>query len=206
MAHPKKARAGFPFIWIIVALALISIVAVITRIIPEGTNYDTQRKGQRLANLDTVLKEAKAKLGQYAWGDKEKGVVRIPIERAMELTAVDLKAAGVKPTEVKAESFGTNLIPPYLKPEAPAEGEAAPAPAEGEATPAPAEGTPAEGEATPAATPEQAAPAPEAPATEVPVTEKASVPDEIPDTGEIPATPEATGPPATQEPASPQEN
>lgn len=39
------------------------------------------------AALKSVLEEERQVLGSYAWIDKQKGVVRIPLERAMELVA-----------------------------------------------------------------------------------------------------------------------
>jgi hypothetical protein len=46
------------------------------------------RLGHRLA----LQKEQAAQAGQYAWIDQSKGVVQLPISRAMELTIRDLNA------------------------------------------------------------------------------------------------------------------
>jgi|GEM_PF-533334 len=189
MAQPKKARAGFPFLWTIVGLGLIAFVAVIMRVVPSGADYDTRRRGERLRNLEETLRDARAKLDAYAWVDQEKGIVRLPIERAMELTVAEFKAQGVTPSDVKAQSTGTNLIPAYLKTEAPA------APAEGEAAPATGETAPAAGEAAPA-------PAAETPATEAPATPAPSPAAEA--TGPAPAPSPETAPtpaPADDQPA-----
>src|SRR5260370_16837016 len=47
--------------------------------------YDEVRKEHRLKNLDDLNAENEKILTQYHWVDKAKGVVGIPIERAMNL-------------------------------------------------------------------------------------------------------------------------
>jgi hypothetical protein len=57
---------------------------------PRGNNYEKMRAENRLKKLkDARDEDAKALVG-YAWIDKNKGTVRLPIERAMELTVADL--------------------------------------------------------------------------------------------------------------------
>ena len=55
--------------------------------LPEGTKTPEERA--------TILRELRAKemaaATTYGWVDQPKGVVRIPIERAMQLTVEDLK-------------------------------------------------------------------------------------------------------------------
>src|SRR5579884_637199 len=53
-------------------------------------DYEASRAQKRVENLKT-LREADAKaLTGYGWVDKAKGTVHIPIERAMQLTLVEL--------------------------------------------------------------------------------------------------------------------
>jgi hypothetical protein len=54
--------------------------------------YDEGRKEQRLKNLDDLNAENAKILTQYHWVDKAKGVVGIPIERAMNLVLTELQA------------------------------------------------------------------------------------------------------------------
>ena len=49
-----------------------------------------------MEKLKQLQKDSTAALTSYAWVDKNKGTVRIPVERAMELTMADL--ASKKPT------------------------------------------------------------------------------------------------------------
>src|SRR4030088_2497656 len=58
---------------------------------PRGDNYEQSRVKKRMDLLKTLRDEDAKALTSYAWIDKNKGTARIPIERAMELTLVDLK-------------------------------------------------------------------------------------------------------------------
>src|SRR4029453_13509975 len=57
---------------------------------PGGSDYEEARAKKRVENLKTVREEADKALTSYGWIDKNKGVARIPIERAMELTVAEL--------------------------------------------------------------------------------------------------------------------
>jgi hypothetical protein len=54
--------------------------------------YDEVRKEQRLKNLAELNSENERILTQYHWVDKAKGVVGIPIERAMSLVLTELQS------------------------------------------------------------------------------------------------------------------
>jgi hypothetical protein len=49
--------------------------------------------GERKARLDELRAREQAAARGYAWIDQEKGIVRLPIERAVELTATELQGA-----------------------------------------------------------------------------------------------------------------
>lgn len=58
--------------------------------LPRRDSYEKQRADERMKKLaDLQAEDAKA-LNSYAWIDKNKGTVRLPIERAMELTLAEL--------------------------------------------------------------------------------------------------------------------
>ncbi len=57
--------------------------------LPEGALTPVQRS-ERLADMRAKEHDGAT---TYGWVDQTKGVVRLPIERAMELTLSDLKAA-----------------------------------------------------------------------------------------------------------------
>jgi hypothetical protein len=110
---------------------------------PRGSTYEETRAKKRMENLKTVRDEAAKALTTYGWIDKNKGIARIPIDRAMELAVVDL--ARQKP--VPAGPIATP------EPQAPAS-PASPAPA----SPAPA-GSPQSSPAQPGVSPSARAPA-----------------------------------------------
>jgi hypothetical protein len=53
---------------------------------------DHERREQRLKNLADLAVENQKTLASYHWVDKEKGIVGVPIDRAMELEIADLSA------------------------------------------------------------------------------------------------------------------
>src|SRR4029450_5607690 len=116
---------------------------------PRGSDYEETRAKKRAELLKTSREEAEKALTTYGWIDKNKGVARIPIERAMELTIVELEQQKPAPAG------------PIAAPEAQAPAAASPGPAQGSSAPA---GSPQPGAAQPAASPSGQAPAPASPA------------------------------------------
>jgi hypothetical protein len=57
---------------------------------PRGGDYEKTRAQKRMERLKTLREESQKELTTYAWVDKSKGVARIPIDRAMELTVAEL--------------------------------------------------------------------------------------------------------------------
>jgi len=191
MAQPRTARIGLVFIWGILGFALVGLAVLLFRSEPKGDAYEAQRAEARLKTLAEVKEAAHAKLTKYEWVNKEKGTVRIPIERAMELAVQELAKKGPSPSGEKAEAAPSLLVPPYLKKEAPA---------------APPEAAP-EPSAAPAASPAAAAPANPASAATPAVpaaSPAASASPTLPDNAGASATPAA--PAATAAPAPASEN
>jgi hypothetical protein len=130
-SHPKRLwpilLAGFVLIFLFALAVKLLFVAN-----PPAPDEDAARAAERSKALEELNAENAQKLTTYAWVDKAKGQVQIPIERAMELTIVELNSRPPAPA-------GPIAAP---APEAPAP-EAAPAPAaepsaSPEAQPAPA--------------------------------------------------------------------
>jgi hypothetical protein len=96
---------------------------------PRGDSYEEKRAKVRAEKLQTVRDETTKALTTYAWVDKNKGVVRIPITDAMKLTVAELAVKAPAPA---------NPIAPDASP--PAQG-AAPT----TASPAPSPSTSASG-------------------------------------------------------------
>jgi hypothetical protein len=57
---------------------------------PRTSDYEETRARKRMEKLKTLHEESQTELTTYAWVDKNKGVARIPIDRAMEITVADL--------------------------------------------------------------------------------------------------------------------
>jgi len=98
MAEPESlrhiARSRAPVsTWLGVVLLFALFGVIVLAIIgpsPRGSDYEETRAKKRMENLKTSHEDADKALNTYAWIDKNKGVVRIPISRAMELTIAQL--------------------------------------------------------------------------------------------------------------------
>ena len=77
---------------VVIILLFVGLVALL--VIQRGhvQTYDEARKEQRLKNLAELNAENEKILTQYHWVDKAKGVVGIPIDRAMNLVLTELQS------------------------------------------------------------------------------------------------------------------
>src|SRR5438477_5266682 len=104
MADTEQIQSPAPFsTWVGVVLLFALFGAIAVAVIgpsPRGDTYEKMRAETRVKKLkDARDEEAKALTG-YTWADKNKGTVRLPIDRAMELTVADL--ANKKPAPAYA--------------------------------------------------------------------------------------------------------
>ena len=79
--------------WLGIVLLFVLFGVIVLALIgpaPRGSDYEKTRAKKRMENLKTLREEAQKALTTYGWIDKSKGVARIPIERAMELTVAQL--------------------------------------------------------------------------------------------------------------------
>jgi len=118
---------------------------------PRTSDYEETRAKKRMERLKALNEESQKELTTYAWVDKNKGVARIPIDRAMEVTVADL--AQKKPAP--AGPFATPAPPAVpqgaaISPGAVAPAKAASPPAAGAASPSPAAQQPSPAPASPA--------------------------------------------------------
>jgi hypothetical protein len=79
---------GVVLLFVVFAL----FVWVVLGAIPRGDDYEQKRAKSRLEKLEQLQKTWTAALTSYAWIDKNKGTVRIPVERAMDLELTDLSS------------------------------------------------------------------------------------------------------------------
>jgi hypothetical protein len=124
-----KAAAHSRPLWLVLAggflLLLLFVIAVrlLTGLAP-APQEDAARAAERTKAHQELEAENAKKLQNYAWVDKAKGTLQIPIERAMELAIVELNSK--KPTA--AGPIATPAPSPAASP-APAAPPTAPAPA-----------------------------------------------------------------------------
>jgi hypothetical protein len=90
----QRVQSPAPFsTWLGVVLLLLVFGAIAVAIIgpaPRGDTYEQKRAQDRAKKLKDLRDEDAKALTTYAWIDKNKGTVRVPIERAMELTVAEL--------------------------------------------------------------------------------------------------------------------
>src|SRR5436305_13448643 len=89
VAHARAPLSAWFGIVLLLALFGVIVLAIIGPS-PRGTDYEEARAKKRAENLTTLREEADKALTTYAWVDKNKGVARIPVEHAMELTVAEL--------------------------------------------------------------------------------------------------------------------
>jgi hypothetical protein len=90
-------------------------VFVLVAATPHGNNYEEKRAKGREEKLKTIRDAATKDLNSYAWVDKGKGIARIPIDRAVQLTLGDLaskKPAPANPIATPAEAQAATTPPP----------------------------------------------------------------------------------------------
>jgi hypothetical protein len=169
MAETESARriaySPAPFsTWLGIVCLFVLFGVIVFAVIgpsPRGTDYEETRAKKRIEKLKTLREENQKELNTYAWVDKNKGVARIPIDRAMELAVAEL--AQKKPAP--AGPIATPATPP-----APAGASPAPAASQQPGTAQPAQtsapaGSPAgQGAASPSSATQQSQPAPASPA------------------------------------------
>jgi hypothetical protein len=89
-------------------------VLVLVAIAPHGNTYEAKRAEAREKKLNDARNAATQELNSYAWVDKGKGIARIPIDRAMEITLRDLaskKPAPANPIETPAQAPASGASP-----------------------------------------------------------------------------------------------
>ena len=104
MANTEQFQSSAPFsTWVGVVLLFALFGVIVVAVIgptPRGDSYEKMRAEARMKKLKDARDEDSKALISYAWIDKNKGTVRLPIDRAMELTVADL--ANKKPAPAYA--------------------------------------------------------------------------------------------------------
>jgi hypothetical protein len=98
MADTQSARSiaytRAPFsTWLGIVCLFVLFGVIVLAVIgpsPRTSDYEETRAKKRMEKLKALHEESQKELTTYAWVDKNKGVARIPIDRAMEVTVADL--------------------------------------------------------------------------------------------------------------------
>ena len=79
------------WIGVVLLFAFFGLLAlVVIGASPRGNTYEEKRAKARVEKLQAAREETTTALTTYAWLNKSKGVVRIPINDAMKLTVAEL--------------------------------------------------------------------------------------------------------------------
>lgn len=132
--HTRRQPAIWPFF--IIGLAMLLLFWGINRWLTDGGGNaepeEAARAVLRIKNLADLRAENAAKLEKYAWVDRAKGSVQIPIKQAMDLVLPELNASQPHAAYPIATPTATTVLPAQ-----PAPPPVQPAPATTPAPPAP---------------------------------------------------------------------
>ena len=161
---PSIAYTRAPFsTWLGIVCLFVLFGLIVLAVIgpsPRTSDYEETRAKKRMEKLKALHEENQKDLTTYAWVDKNKGVARIPIDRAMEVTVADLAQKKPAPAGPIATP-PAQTAPAGASPAAPASPQGAAvssSPAE-----APAKAGPPSGAASPSPATQQSPPAPASP-------------------------------------------
>jgi len=91
---PSIAYTRAPFsTWLGIVCLFVLFGLIVLAVIgpsPRTSDYEETRAKKRMEKLKALHEESQKELTTYAWVDKNKGVARIPIDRAMAVTVADL--------------------------------------------------------------------------------------------------------------------
>jgi hypothetical protein len=155
---PFSTWLGIVCLFVLFGLIVLAVIGPS----PRTSDYEETRAKKRMEKLKALHEESQKELTTYAWVDKNKGVARIPIDRAIEVTVADL-------AQKKPAPAGPIATPPAQTPPAGAS-PAAPAVPQGAAlSSSPAEaaakaGPPSASAASPSPATQPSPPAPASPA------------------------------------------
>ena len=161
---PFSTWLGIVCLFVLFGLIVLAVIGPS----PRTSDYEETRAKKRMEKLKALHEETQKGLTTYAWVDKNKGVARIPIDRAMEVTVADL--AQKKPAPAGPIATPAAQTAPAGASPAPAASQQPGTPPQGAAgSSSPAEaaakaGPPSSGAASPPPATQQSPPAPASPA------------------------------------------
>src|SRR6059058_2829559 len=153
---PFSTWLGIVCLFVLFGLIVLAVIGPS----PRTSDYEETRAKKRMEKLKTLHEESQKELTTYTWVDKNKGVARIPIDRAMEVTVADLAKKRPAPAgpiaTPAAQTAPAGTSPAPAAPQQPgtaqqgaavsrpsSSGAASPSPATQQSPPAPASPAPA---------------------------------------------------------------
>lgn len=128
--HQEPKNPLIAFLLIVSCIFVVAVCAFFSWmfIVSRDNEYNRKIEQATYTDLQNMRKAEDAKLTGYQYLDKDKGVVRIPVERAMQLVAEEAKGAVSKaevapaavPSGVKLEVKPAATVPPPSPPAKPA--------------------------------------------------------------------------------------
>ena len=115
---PFSTWLGIVCLFVLFGLIVLAVIGPS----PRTSDYEEARAKKRMEKLKTLHEETQKELTTYAWVDKNKGVARIPIDRAMEVTVADLAqkkpapAGPIATPAAQAAPAGTSPAAPRRSP------------------------------------------------------------------------------------------
>ena len=152
---PFSTWLGIVCLFVLFGLIVLAVIGPS----PRTSDYEETRAKKRMEKLKALHEETQKDLTTYAWVDKNKGVARIPIDLAMEVTVADLAQKKPAPAGPIATP-PAQTAPAGASPAAPQGTAVSSSPAEGAAK----AGPPSSGAASPPPATQQSPPAPASPA------------------------------------------
>lgn len=115
--HLEQPRSSFgTWIGVVLLFAVFGLLVwAVMGAMPRGDRFEQKRAEARAEKLKTTTEEHKKALGGYGWVDKEKGIVRVPVQRAMELAVAELaqrKPAPAGPVGPEGDKVGMQATAP----------------------------------------------------------------------------------------------
>ena len=110
---PFSTWLGIVCLFVLFGLIVLAVIGPS----PRTSDYEEARAKKRMEKLKALHEETQKELTTYAWVDKNKGVARIPIDRAMAVTVSDLAqkkpapAGPIATPAVQAAPAGTSPAP-----------------------------------------------------------------------------------------------
>ena len=120
LSQPKPPRALWPvFVWALLAIGLfLAGSKVLPMLAGPAPDEDAVRSAERAKAYADLAVEDQQRLGTYAWVDRAKGKVQIPIETAMQIAVKKLAAiepGPVAPVDAQVEATPAAPATPALE-------------------------------------------------------------------------------------------